>query len=81
MAENPPANRRQCPTRADGVVPLIVHWIPPSTCLERQRGHYHKCYTCLYRGKGADEKLPVPPAQLVPQFVRAPARTVFPQAV
>ena len=57
MAEK--ADHRQCPTRADGVVPLIAHWIQPATCLERQRKNYHKCFLCLYRGKGADLRLPV----------------------
>lgn len=58
MAEK--ADHRQCPTRADGVVPLIAHWILPATCLERQRKNYHKCFLCLYRGKGAEVRLPVP---------------------
>jgi len=40
---------RQCPTRTDGADSLIAHEIAPSTCQERQRKHYHKCYTCAHR--------------------------------
>ena len=54
MAETP-AERRQCPTRPSGPVPLIAHWITLGTCAERQRRLYHKCFTCSYRGKGANE--------------------------
>lgn len=54
MAE-PLADRRQCPTRPSGPIPLIAHWITLGTCAERQRRLYHKCFTCAYRGKGANE--------------------------
>jgi hypothetical protein len=57
VAENLP-ERRQCPTRSDGAVPLIAHWITVPTCAERQRCHYHKCYTCTYRGQGATAGVP-----------------------
>ncbi len=40
---------RQCPTRTDGADSLIAHEIAPGTCQERQRKHYHKCYTCAHR--------------------------------
>ena len=74
MAEST-ADRRQCPTRSNGAAPLIAHWITPPTCLERQRRNYHKCFTCLYRGLGANQVLPVLPALPVPRIapaVRAP---------
>ncbi len=45
----PHATQRLCPTRADGVETLIAHWIAPSCCQERQRTHYHKCFTCAHR--------------------------------
>ena len=63
MAEIP-ADRRQCPTRPSGPVPLIAHWITFGTCTERQRRLYHKCYTCSYRGKSANE----PPVVALPQL-------------
>ena len=31
MAETP-ADRRQCPTRPSGPIPLIAHWITLGTC-------------------------------------------------
>ena len=54
MAETP-ADRRQCPTRPSGPIPLIAHWITLGTCAERQRRQYHKCFTCSFRGKGAND--------------------------
>ena len=47
--ENRTESIRQCPTRADGADPLIAHGIAPATCQERQRRHYHKCYSCAHR--------------------------------
>jgi hypothetical protein len=45
--------RRSCPTRADGTEVLIAHTIPIATCQDRQRGMYHKCFSCAYHGAGA----------------------------
>ncbi len=69
VSEHVPADRA-CPTRSDGVAPLIVHWITPPICLERQRRNYHKCPLCQYRGLGAKDKLPVPPPRTVTQLER-----------
>jgi hypothetical protein len=44
-----PCLTQQCPTRQDGADPLIAHGISQGTCMERQRRHYHKCYTCALR--------------------------------
>lgn len=38
----------QCPTRTDGEVPLIQHRLTPSQCQSKQRGLYHKCFTCSH---------------------------------
>jgi hypothetical protein len=62
-------SRRLCPTRASGAHSLIAHWITPATCLERQRRNYHKCFTCQYRGQGADVVLAVPPKAHAPEPV------------
>ena len=48
---------RQCPTLEGDDRPLIAHTIGPSLCLSRQRGFYHKCHRCVYRGKPADFSL------------------------
>lgn len=56
---------RQCPSVGGEPGSLITHVISPSKCLERQRGFYHKCHRCDYRGKPADfrlEALPAPSA-------------------
>lgn len=50
---------RSCPTRADGTEVLIAHRITEQTCQERQRGMYHKCYSCVFRNArehGAEER-------------------------
>lgn len=51
---------RQCPTRADGADPLIEHEIPQGMCMDRQRRHYHKCFTCAHRNatRHTDPKTP-----------------------
>jgi hypothetical protein len=33
--------------------PLITHLIGAEVCMSRQRGFYHKCHRCMYRGKAA----------------------------
>ncbi len=35
-----------CPTRVDGVTPLIQQRLTESQCRSKQRGLYHKCFTC-----------------------------------
>ena len=45
----PGVERRACPTREEGEPALIVHWIGVSKCQGRQREHYHKCHTCVFR--------------------------------
>jgi len=44
----PANNLRLCPTRADGTSVLFAHKVSTSQCQERQRGRYHKCFTCAY---------------------------------
>lgn len=39
---------RHCPTRPDGEVGLISQRITLPLCQERQRGLYHKCWTCAH---------------------------------
>ncbi len=66
--------RRQCPTRASGSLPLIAHWITAATCSERQREHYHKCYTCAFRGVGAGAAKVRPLAPLPPPLAKSAER-------
>lgn len=39
---------RVCPTRIDGETALFAHKVSHDKCNERQRGRYHKCYTCVH---------------------------------
>jgi hypothetical protein len=39
---------RVCPTRIDGAAALFAHRVTQAQCQGRQRGRYHKCYTCAY---------------------------------
>ena len=62
-----------CPTRIDGAPALFAHRVSNGQCQDRQRGQYHKCFTCAWnlawvRAHGAP-----PPASPVERrnFVRA----------
>ena len=37
-----------CPTRIDGASALFAHRVTAQQCQDRQRGRYHKCFTCLF---------------------------------
>jgi len=75
--ENRTESIRKCPTRADGADPLIAHGIPSATCQERQRKHYHKCYTCAHRSAAKVNGRPGPQIssilEMVPRGGRAKA--------
>jgi hypothetical protein len=45
---NPNGHTRVCPTRIDGAVALFAHRVTVDQCQDRQRGRYHKCFTCVY---------------------------------
>ena len=37
-----------CPTRIDRATALFAHKVSQAQCQDRQRGQYHKCFTCTY---------------------------------
>ncbi len=39
---------QMCPTRLDGHAVLFAHKVTQGQCQDRQRGHYHKCWTCAH---------------------------------
>lgn len=39
---------QSCPTRIDGAAALFAHKVTQAQCQERQRGQYHKCFTCVF---------------------------------
>jgi hypothetical protein len=41
-------HKRVCPTRIDAAAALFAHRVTTSQCLDRQRGLYHKCFTCAH---------------------------------
>jgi hypothetical protein len=45
---NPDFDLQMCPTRLDGHRVLFAHKVTPAQCQDRQRGHYHKCWTCVH---------------------------------
>lgn len=56
---------RECPTRVDHRPVLVAHQVTLPMCQKRQRGHYHKCSTCVFQN--AAERPPVPsPARRLP---------------
>ena len=44
----PAVKTRACPTRAEGSTPLFQHTLTVSQCQSKQRGLYHKCFTCVH---------------------------------
>ena len=61
-----------CPTRIDRTPVLFAHKVSNGQCQDRQRGHYHKCFTCAWNNawvaaRGA-------PAAVEPHARRAPVR-------
>ena len=45
---SPNGHSRVCPTRIDGVAALFSHRVSVEQCQDRQRGRYHKCFTCVH---------------------------------
>lgn len=45
---SPTGHVRVCPTRIDGAAALFAHRVTVERCQDRQRGRYHKCFTCVY---------------------------------
>jgi hypothetical protein len=44
---------RICPTRIDRAPVLFAHRVIANLCQDRQRGHYHKCFTCSWNNAWA----------------------------
>ena len=39
---------RVCPTRIDGGAALFAHRVTQQACQDKQRGRFHKCFTCAF---------------------------------
>jgi hypothetical protein len=70
--ENQRAALQLCPTRIDAQPVLFAHKVTRGQCQDRQRGRYHKCFTCAYNN--AYVALHGEPA--VPPSGQPPARKV-----
>lgn len=56
-----PGTPRQCPTRQDGRLALFTHRVSEPECQSRQRGMFHRCFTCAYNNSWvAKHGLPAP---------------------
>ncbi len=49
-----PQGMHLCPTRVDGAPVMFAHTVTPPMCQQRQREHYHKCFTCKHNNAQAD---------------------------
>jgi hypothetical protein len=62
---SPSGELHVCPTRIDRTPVLFAHKVTNGQCQDRQRGHYHKCFTCVWNhswiaAHGAPVPAPVP---------------------
>jgi len=49
-----PQGMHLCPTRVDGAAVLFAHTVTKPMCQQRQREHYHKCFTCVHNNAQSD---------------------------
>jgi hypothetical protein len=79
MANQRPA-LQLCPTRIDRQPVLFAHKVTRAQCQDRQRGRYHKCFTCAfnnaYVAKHGEPSPEEAPAQVRPAVIHAPQRAV-----
>jgi hypothetical protein len=66
---NEPTAMQLCPTRVDRAPVLFAHKVTRSQCQDRQRGRYHKCFTCVHNN--AYSALDGTPAAGTPAAARA----------
>lgn len=60
---SPDFGLQMCPTRLDGHTVLFAHKVTPAQCQDRQRGSYHKCWTCVHNNAIAARNGPAAPLQ------------------
>ena len=74
MESSPNSSMRECPTRRDGAEVLIAQKLTTEMCQSRQRGYYHKCWSCAHRN-GAVER-PAPVLEMVAKRQQPPAEAI-----
>jgi len=60
------ADQRQCPTRRDGRAALFTHRVTEPECQSRQRGMFHRCFTCAYNNSWVARNGPPRRAEAAP---------------
>lgn len=71
-----PPGLQLCPTRVDGVEALFAHAVTAPMCQQRQREHYHKCFTCVHNNARSSLRGPVVPAPNASAPQAPPARRI-----
>lgn len=61
-----PQGLQLCPTRIDAAPVLFAHVVSPQMCQQRQRDHYHKCFTCVHNNAQAQRAQPALAARPLP---------------
>jgi hypothetical protein len=51
-----PNGMHVCPTRIDAAPVLFAHTVTTPMCQQRQREHYHKCFTCVHNNAHSDSR-------------------------
>lgn len=69
MTQESNAHLQLCPTRVDRAPVLFAHKVSPGQCQDRQRGSYHKCFTCAFNNAYVAKN--GKPATLAPTTERA----------
>jgi len=64
---------RVCPTRIDGAPTLFAHRVSPDQCQDRQRGLYHKCFTCAHNNAYAAARRAAPLSRPADELSPEPA--------
>jgi hypothetical protein len=72
---SPDFGLQMCPTRIDGHTVLFAHKVTQGQCQDRQRGQYHKCWTCMHNNAIASKH-----GQAGPKPAIAPGAAAAPSA-
>ena len=70
MANQEQQGLQTCPTRIDGSPGLFAHKVTRGTCQDRQRGRYHKCFTCAYNNAYVAVNGPPPEVEAAKELPR-----------
>ena len=75
----PQGQPRFCPTRTDDRPVLFAHRLSVKQCQDRQRGQYHKCFTCVHNNAWVATKGKTPRAAEAAPADSSPKRPKVPK--